>query len=114
MKIVICGSINFVQEIKKISDELVKIGYEVEMPLTAQKILNGELSMEDYNKEKFDNDAHLRKIQDDVIRRYFNVIKECDGILVVNYDKNGISNYIGGNTFLEIGFAHILNKNFFY
>ncbi|MDP3992633.1 MAG: hypothetical protein Q8Q05_00195 [bacterium] len=29
------------------------------------------------------------------------------------YDKHGIKNYIGGNTFLEMGFAHILNQKIF-
>jgi hypothetical protein len=28
-------------------------------------------------------------------------------------DKNGIKNYIGGNTFLEMGFAHVLNQKIF-
>lgn len=34
-------------------------------------------------------------------------------ILVLNLDKKGISNYIGGNTFLEMGFAHVLNKTIY-
>lgn len=33
--------------------------------------------------------------------------------MAVNKDKHGIKNYIGGNTFLEIGFAHVLNKKVF-
>jgi predicted RNA-binding protein with PUA domain len=33
--------------------------------------------------------------------------------LIVNIDKKDICNYIGGNTFLEMGFAHILNKKIF-
>ncbi|HOK35473.1 MAG TPA: hypothetical protein PLL80_01600 [Candidatus Pacearchaeota archaeon] len=36
--------------------------------------------------------------------------KNADAILVVNIDKKGIKNYIGGNAFLEIGFTHILDK----
>jgi len=31
----------------------------------------------------------------------------------LNYDKRGIKNYIGGNTLMEIGFAHVLNKKIF-
>lgn len=37
----------------------------------------------------------------------------ADAILVVNINKNGIKNYIGGNTFLEIGFAHVLDQKIF-
>lgn len=37
----------------------------------------------------------------------------ADAILVANFDKNGIKNYIGGNTLMEIGFAHVLNQKIF-
>ena len=33
--------------------------------------------------------------------------------LVYNIEKHGIPNYIGGNTFLEMGFSHILEKSIF-
>jgi nucleoside 2-deoxyribosyltransferase len=32
---------------------------------------------------------------------------------VANYDKKGISGYIGGNTFLEMGYAFVLGKPIF-
>jgi len=50
---------------------------------------------------------------DVVSRRYYEIIKECDAILVLNLEKNKIKNYIGGNTFLEMGFAHVLNKKIY-
>ena len=40
-------------------------------------------------------------------------IAGADAILVINNEKNGIKNYIGGNTFLEMGFAHILGKKIY-
>ena len=36
-----------------------------------------------------------------------------DAILVLNFDKKGIVNYIGGNTLMEIGFAHVNDKKVF-
>jgi predicted RNA-binding protein with PUA domain len=36
-----------------------------------------------------------------------------DAILILNLEKNNIKGYIGGNTFLEMGFAHVLNKKIF-
>jgi len=48
-----------------------------------------------------------------LIRDYFNVIKNADAILIANFEKNKIKNYIGGNSFLEMGFAHVLNKKIF-
>ena len=34
-------------------------------------------------------------------------------MLVLNYDKNDVKNYIGGNALMEIGFAYVLNKKIF-
>ena len=114
MKIAICGSIESVYEIKSISEKLVEAGHETDIPLTCQRILNGELTLEDFKKEKEKNgDGSFRKIKDDVIKRYYDIIRDCDAILVVNVEKKGIAGYIGGNTFLEVGFAYVLDKKIF-
>jgi nucleoside 2-deoxyribosyltransferase len=119
MKIVICGSIDFTPKIKEIADILSSQGHEVDIPLTSQRIINGELTLEDFLNEKNKNgdaafrESALRKISDDLIKRYHRKISESDAILVLNLDKKGISNYIGGNTFLEMGFAHILDKTIY-
>lgn len=55
-------------------------------------------------KHKFENDA---------IRDHWEKIKQSDAILVLNYDRKGIANYIGGNTLMEIGFAYVLRKKIF-
>lgn len=115
MRIVICASINFTYQIKEVADTLSGYGYGVEIPFYSQKILNGEISMESFlSAKERDGDMQFRKKADeDLIKRYFRIIKDSDAILVVNIDKKGIKNYIGGNTFLEIGFAHVLNKKIF-
>jgi len=115
MKIVICSSIDFSQKLAEVKKELEKKKHEIEIPLYAKKIINGEVSMTDYLKEKEKNgDLELRKkSKEDLIKRHFNNIKTCDAILVLNYDKKGIKNYVGGNTFLEMGFAYVLNKKIF-
>jgi nucleoside 2-deoxyribosyltransferase len=111
MKISICASIDFTYEIDKIAKKLREMGHEVDIPLTAQKILDNELTLDDFKKEKNKNgDGVFRKIQYDVIKRYYKIIQNTDAILVLNFDKNNIKNYIGGNTFLEMGFAYALNK----
>lgn len=40
-------------------------------------------------------------------------IRPCDAILVLNYEKKGQKNYIGGATFLEINKAFELEKKIF-
>lgn len=49
-----------------------------------------------------------------MIKHSEEVISGVDAVLVVNYDKNGIKNYIGGATFLEIYDAFRLNKKIFF
>ncbi len=53
------------------------------------------------------------KNNNDAIRAFWEKIRASDAILVLNYDRRGIANYIGGNTLMEIGFAHVLGKKIF-
>lgn len=53
------------------------------------------------------------KNEKDAIRLFWEKIKNSDAILVLNFDRRGVKNYIGGNTLLEIGFAHVLEKKVF-
>ena len=49
----------------------------------------------------------------DAIREFWRLMQGGDAILVANFDKHGIANYIGGNTFLEMGFAHVLDQKIY-
>lgn len=115
MKIVICASINITPKIKKVADELEKMGHEVEIPYMSQKILNNECSLEDFLKEKEKNGDKLfrEQAEEDLIKRYYKSIQKTDAVLILNTERNGIENYVGGNTFLEMGFAHVLDKKIF-
>ena len=107
MKIIICGSITAAQKILNTKSELEKAGHNVEIP-------HGVKHKEFWDRtelpatEKADD-----KIKNDLIRGYYEKIKHYDAVLVVNVDKRGVKNYIGGNTFLEMGFAHVLNKKLY-
>lgn len=54
-----------------------------------------------------------RKIKYDLIRKHYQLIQNSDAILVLNYTKKDIVNYVGGNSFLEMGYAYVLNKKIF-
>lgn len=60
--------------------------------------------------EQMHAESAKNKIEHDLIRGYFETIKTGDAVLIFNIEKNGIQGYIGGNTFLEMGFAFVLNK----
>jgi len=113
MKIAICASLDFTNEIIDIAKQLTEQGYEVIIPKTSEMILNKEVTLEQILKEKENGEIFKRAIRQDSIRYYFEVIKKVDAILVLNFDKKGIKNYIGGNVFLEMGFAHVLDKKIF-
>jgi hypothetical protein len=106
MKITICGSMTFSKEMQETYEKLKELGHKAYLPNGVARYISGDL-----NKES--GAGSERKIQDDLIRAHYNLIKDSDAILFLNYDKNGIKNYVGGNSLMEIGFAHVLNKNIY-
>lgn len=113
MRIAICGSLSFTNQMKNIADELTAQGHDVSIPISSEKILSGEFSLAEIEKEKSQGNFSDRAIRNDSIRAYWKVVKDADAILVANFDKKDIAGYIGGNTFLEMGFAHVLNKKIY-
>lgn len=106
MKIAICGSMMFYKEMQDAEKELRKLGHEVFLP-------EGTEQYSSSNVNELLGISAKRKIEHDFIRAHYRKIKEADAILVLNYKKGGIENYIGGNSFLEIGFAYILDKKIY-
>ncbi len=104
MKIVVCGSMSSSEKMVEVKNELNKAGHEVLIPKHAEKFASGEFSAENRRE------STEHKIREDLIRDYYQEIKNCDALLAVNLDKEGVENYIGGNVFLEMGFAHVLEK----
>jgi nucleoside 2-deoxyribosyltransferase len=115
MIITICSSIDFTPEILKIKESLEKKGHIVNIPYFTQKIADGEMSYEEFLKIKAEaGDILLRELESvDMIKRYWNFIKNSDAILVLNLTKKGIDNYIGGSTLMEMGFAYGHDKKIF-
>ena len=106
-KIIICGSITAAEEILKIRDELKERGFKVGIPEGVKNVeLRGRTEVS--NTEKAED-----KIKHDLIRGYFEKMKDYDITLVVNPEKRGVSNYIGGNTFIEMAFVHVLDKQLY-
>lgn len=115
MTITICASVDFTPDIIRIKKELEKLNHHINIPYYSQKIMNGEISYRKYMQiKKRNGDTLLRKAEStDMIKRYWNLIKNSDAILVLNMSKKGINNYIGGNTLMEMGFAYGFNKKIF-
>ncbi len=106
MKIGIVGSMQFAEKMLETKCKLAKLGHNAFLT----DLHKGFSGKNDEEKEKL---KIYQKINKDAIREFWRAMQGADGIIVLNYDKNGIDNYIGGNTFLEMGFAHVLNEKIF-
>ena len=114
MKIVIVASIQFTKEMLKLRDELERLGHTTSLPYTTQQIEAGELSYEEFMKEKdARGDMRFREEGPDRIKRYYKKIVESDAILMANYEKKNTPGYIGGNALMEMGFAYVNDKKIF-
>lgn len=111
MKIVICGSMVFAKNMLDIKTQLEVKGIKTVIPFGTKKYLSGKLKK--MSSKQGTIEGAKRKIKYNLIKRYCNEIKKSDAILVINKEKNGIKNYIGGNSFLEMGYAYILNKKIY-
>jgi len=106
MKIGIIASMQFAEKMVETKKKLEDLGHNVFLT----DLHKGFHGKNDKEKEKLK--LH-QKYNKDAIRVFWRAMQSADAVLVLNYDKKGIKNYIGGNTFLEIGFAHVLDQKIF-
>jgi hypothetical protein len=109
MKIALCHSfynMDIVEKVIETKARLTKMGHKV---FTAPYL---EASAVELQKLISDKD-YVDRTKPKLIKEHFDNILESDAILVINLEKDGIKNYIGGNTFAEIIFAFYKNKKIF-
>lgn len=111
MKIVICGSSTFKEKMIEYQKLLLDLGHNSIVHPDYLAFINGE-KQEIWNKIS-GGEHHEAKKSQGYIKWYYNAIVQSDAILVLNFDKKGIKNYIGGNTLMEIAFAHVNDKKIF-
>lgn len=106
MKIFIICSKRFYNQIPEIKEVLEQNGHVITLPNSYE-----DPGME----EKMRNlgDSQHSKWKSEMIRHSGEVMKNIDAVLVLNFEKNGIKNYLGGATFLEMYDAFRLNKKIF-
>ena len=100
MIITICMSMSLRHRLPDICRALEDAGHEVLTPVDTR-----EFNYEGAN----DLERAELKRDKDLIRTHYEKIKVSDAILVLNEDLPGKPRYIGGNSFLEMGFAHVLD-----
>src|SRR3989344_8699189 len=106
MKIGIIGSMQFTERMVEARDELIKQGHDAFVTNLASPFIWKT------DEEKEEIKIH-QKNNLEAIREFWKLMQGADAVLVMNFDKHGIKNYIGGNTLMEFGFAHVLDQKIF-
>jgi len=106
MRIGVIGSMQMTEKMIALKNDLNSLGHVAYVTSLATPFIGKT----DAEKEKI---KIYQKNNLDAIKEFWRMMQGGDAVLVANYEKNGIKNYIGGNTFLEMGFAHILNQKIF-
>ena len=106
MKIGVIGSMQYTEKMIEARDELIKRGHDAFVTTLSDPFIG-----------KSDEEKEAIKIHQknnmDAIREFWRLMQGADAVLVMNLDKHGVKNYIGGNTLMEIGFAHVLDQKIF-
>jgi hypothetical protein len=106
MKIFIICSKKFYGEIPSIQKTLEKAGHIITLPNC-----HDDPSTEQRYKDLGDEEHGKWKSR--MMHHSCDVIEDMDAVLVINFEKNGVQNHIGGATFLEMCFAFRLHKKIF-
>ena len=107
MRIMICGSMTFASEIKDTKKRLESLGHVVFIPPDT------ELHVKDPGLVDNLDSNHKHALENDIMRKSFNLVAQVDAILVLNHLKNDVSGYIGTSSLMEIGLAYYLKKKIF-
>jgi len=97
----------FAKEMMATKDQLEKLGHICFIPESTDNYAAGRM------EKVGGSESAERKITNNFIRKHYELITNSDAILVLNYDKKGVKNYVGGNSLMEMGFAHVNNKKVF-
>ena len=106
MRIGIIGSMQFTDKMIEYRDKLKELGHDA-------FITDLHKTMVGKSDEEIEEIKLHQKYNMDAIREFWKAMQGADAVLVLNLDKNGIKDYIGANTFMEMGFAHVLNQKIF-
>ena len=104
MNICICSSLSFYDEFSRLKVELEQLGHRIVAP---------EL---DFDTTKIDvsQTTHTAwKNKGEAIKSHFAQIDTSDCVLITNYTKGDVPDYIGANAFLEMGHAFSIGKRIF-
>ena len=110
--VTICCSAVFYKEALDFEKQLKKMGFKVKIPSTAYKMeKSGNFNVSFYKTWHKDKKHYKKKTA--LMESHFKKVMQADAILVLNFKKDGIQGYIGGNGLLEMFLAYLHKKPIF-
>lgn len=107
MKIFIACSKHFYDRVNEIKEILESSGHEITLPSCFEN------PFEEEDIKNLSSEEHVSWKSDMMKKHEINVAPQ-DAVLVLNFEKKGILNYIGGATFMEVVKVWELDKKIFF
>lgn len=110
-KIAICASVSFYESVVEVKNILSQAGFDVLIPeVAAQMEKENNFDIEAYSSEFASTDSLAKKALMDA---HFDLIRQSDGVLILNKTKHGQTGYIGPNVLMELTVGYISKKPLF-
>lgn len=108
MKVYVLGSNHFVHQMVESKNKLCELGFEGSIHPHYEEYVRGE--REDKSDSINKGEAADIKRENNYLKVHYKHICDSDAILIVNLEKKGVKNYIGGNCLIEMGQAYVHDK----
>ena len=107
--ITICASASFYTQVIEVQKQLEDLGFKVLVPLTAKRMRKSkDFRVETYKTWMERPKDYKQKAL--LTKGHFDKVVKGDATLVLNYEKNGKSGYIGGAVLSEMAVAFYFKK----
>lgn len=96
-------------------DRLCALGFEGSIHPDYEAFVRGEKQdiVSRWAKAEPGERAAIKR-ENHYLEDHYKAILDNDAVLIVNSEKNGIKNYIGGNVLIEMGQAYVNGKKIFF
>jgi hypothetical protein len=112
MKVYVLGSTSFMKEMVDAKNQLCVLGFDGWIHPHYEAFVRGE-KPEHIARWKNGERAALKR-ENNYFHEHYKHILESDAVLIVNGEKHGIKNYIGGNVLIEMWQAYVNHKKIFF
>ena len=107
MKTYVAASSSFWDKLPEVKEKLEKLGHEVRLPSSIDDPKIEEKAWQE------GDEAHTKLIRNLFDDSEKTIRDWCDAIYLMNWDKRGISGYVGGAALVELYIAHREHKKIF-